>query len=84
MKRIAPLAAEFELLSIPCKRRLLRREQWGFQRGGYPLCVLFARGYGRGAAGRATGFGLTAYPTFGMLAALALVLLLQLLKWIVG
>jgi len=46
--------------------------------------VLFARGYGRGAAGRATGFGLTAYPTFGMLAALALVLLLQLLNWIIG
>ena len=42
--------------------------------------VLFARGYARGAAGRATGFGLTAYPTFGMLAALALMLLLQLLK----
>ena len=46
--------------------------------------VLFARGYSRGATGRATGFGLTAYPTFGMLAALALMLLLQLLKWIIG
>jgi len=46
--------------------------------------VLFARGYPRGAAERATGFGLTAYPTFGMLAALALVLLLHLLNWIIG
>jgi len=41
--------------------------------------VLFARGYTRGAPGRALGFGLTAYPTFGMLAALAVVLLFRLL-----
>ena len=33
--------------------------------------ILFASGYERGAAGRATGFGLTAYPTFGMLTLLA-------------
>lgn len=29
--------------------------------------ILFARGYERGAPGRALGFGLTAYPTFAML-----------------
>jgi hypothetical protein len=46
--------------------------------------VLFARGYTRGAAGRATGFGLTAYPTFGMLATLAVVLLFRLLNWMIG
>jgi hypothetical protein len=43
--------------------------------------VLFARGYKRGAPGRALGFGLTAYPAFGMLAALAMVLMLRLLNW---
>jgi hypothetical protein len=43
--------------------------------------VLFARGYQRGAAGRATGFGLTAYPTFGMLVTLAVVLLFRLVSW---
>ena len=46
--------------------------------------VLFARGYTRGAAGRAMGFGLTAYPTFGMLATLAVVLLFRLLNWMIG
>lgn len=35
--------------------------------------ILFAYGYTRGAPGRALGFGLTAYPTFGMLATLAAV-----------
>ena len=43
--------------------------------------VLFARGYTRGASGRAMGFGLTAYPTFGMLSTLAVVLLFRLLNW---
>ena len=41
--------------------------------------ILFARGYDSGAAGRAMGFGLTAYSTFGMLAAAALALLLRLI-----
>ena len=45
---------------------------------------LFARGYARGAPGRAMGFGLTAYPTFGMLATLTVALLFRLLSWIVG
>jgi hypothetical protein len=40
--------------------------------------IFFARGYTRGAPGRALGFGLTAYPTFGMLATLAAVLLFRL------
>lgn len=40
--------------------------------------VLFARGYAQGAPGRATGFGLTAYPTFGMLAAVAAVMAVRL------
>lgn len=43
--------------------------------------VLFARGYERGAARRATGFGLTAYPTFGMLVTLAVVSLFRLVSW---
>lgn len=46
--------------------------------------VLFARGYALGASGRAAGFGLTAYPTFGMLAAVGMVLSFRLLSWIVG
>jgi hypothetical protein len=46
--------------------------------------ILFTRGYQRGAAGRATGFGLTAYPTFGMLAALAAFLLFRLIRWMIG
>jgi len=41
--------------------------------------VMFTRGYAQGAPGRATGFGLTAYPTFGMLVTVALTLLLRLL-----
>jgi len=41
--------------------------------------ILFTRGYTRGAAGRAMGFGLTAYPTFGMLAAVAVILAFRLL-----
>jgi len=45
--------------------------------------VLFARGYRRGAPERALGFGLTAYPTFGMLATSAVVLLLRLLDWLI-
>jgi hypothetical protein len=40
--------------------------------------VLFARGYARGAPGRATGFGLTAYPTFGMLVTIGVVLMFHL------
>jgi MAPEG family len=40
--------------------------------------ILFARGYTHGASGRALGFGLTAYPTFGMLATLAVVLAIRL------
>ena len=46
--------------------------------------ILFARGYERGAPGRATGFALTAYPTFGMLATVAVTLLFRLLSWISG
>ena len=41
--------------------------------------VFFALGYAQGAPGRATGFGLTAYPTFGMLATVAAVLAFRLL-----
>jgi len=40
--------------------------------------VMFTRGYAQGAPGRATGFGLTAYPTFGMLVTVAIVLALRL------
>ena len=40
--------------------------------------VLFARDYAQGASGRATGFGLTAYPTFGMLVAVSVVLMFRL------
>lgn len=46
--------------------------------------ILFARGYERGAPGRAMGFGLTAYPTFGMLVTLALQLALRTLRWLVA
>ena len=46
--------------------------------------ILFASGYERGAAGRATGFGLTAYPTFGMLTLLAGALGLRILRWLAG
>jgi hypothetical protein len=46
--------------------------------------VFFARGYDRGAAGRAMGFGLTAYPTFGMLATVTVVLLIRLAHWANG
>ena len=45
---------------------------------------LFTRGYTRGAAGRATGFGLTAYPTFGMMAIAAVVLALRMFSWMIG
>jgi hypothetical protein len=41
-------------------------------------------GFERGAAGRATGFGLTAYPTFGMLVTLAVTLSLRLIGWTIG
>ena len=43
--------------------------------------VLFARGYST-RPGRALG-SVTAYPTFGMLATLAVVLLLRLLDWLI-
>lgn len=46
--------------------------------------ILFARGYERGAPGRAMGFGLTAYPTFGMLATSAVALLLRATHWANG
>jgi hypothetical protein len=46
--------------------------------------ILFMSGYERGAAGRATGFGLTAYPTFGMLVTLAVTLSLRLIGWTIG
>jgi hypothetical protein len=46
--------------------------------------LLFARGYAKGAPGRALGFGLTVYPTFGMLATLAVVLSLRLLDLLIG
>jgi len=46
--------------------------------------MLFARGYQRGASGRAMGFGLTAYPTFGMLVTAAVVLLLSSIHWVSG
>ena len=46
--------------------------------------VLFAGGYERGAAGRAIGFGMTAYATFGMLVTLAVVLGLRLLGWLLN
>jgi len=45
--------------------------------------VLFARGYERGAAGRGLGFGLTAYPTFGLLVTVAIVLAGRLVRWFV-
>lgn len=41
--------------------------------------VLFAWGYTRGAPGRAMGFGLTAYPTFGMLVTVGVVLVYRML-----
>ena len=43
--------------------------------------ILFARGYERGAPGRAMGFGLTAYPTFGMVVTSAVALLLRFIHW---
>jgi hypothetical protein len=46
--------------------------------------ILFMAGYERGAGERATGFGLTAYPSFGMLATLAAVLSLRLIRWAIG
>ena len=45
--------------------------------------ILFTRGYEQGAPGRATGFGLTAYPTFGMLVTLAIVLGYRMIDWVV-
>jgi hypothetical protein len=44
--------------------------------------LLFARGYSRGAPGRAMGFGLTMYPNAAMPAVLAIVLALRLSAWI--
>lgn len=46
--------------------------------------IFFARGYERGAPGRAMGFGLTAYPTFGILTVLTAILVLRMLGWLVG
>jgi hypothetical protein len=46
--------------------------------------ILFARGYQRGAPGRAMGFGLTVYPTFGILMVLTATLVLRMLGWLVG
>ena len=44
--------------------------------------VLFSLGYDRGAPGRATGFGLTMYPTAAMLATAAVVLLWRIFAWL--
>ena len=41
--------------------------------------VLFARGYRKGAAGRAMGFGLTMYPTVTQLATLVAVMCYRIL-----
>jgi hypothetical protein len=46
--------------------------------------VLFARGYERGAAGRATGFGLTAYTTFALLITSAVALVFHFIGQLVG
>ena len=45
--------------------------------------TLFALGYERGAPGRAMGFGLTAYPSFGMLTVVAATLAQRMLGWLV-
>ena len=45
--------------------------------------VLFARGYNRGAGGRAMGFGMTMYPTAAMLATVLAVLCYRALAWII-
>jgi len=45
--------------------------------------IFFAAGYARGAAGRALGFGLTAYPTFTLLATAAMIYFLRALGWAV-
>ena len=44
--------------------------------------ILFALGYDRGAAGRGLGFGLTAYPTFGLLGTIAILLAGRLARWL--
>lgn len=46
--------------------------------------LLFSRGYSKGAAGRAMGFGLTMYPNAGMLATLTVVLSIRLLGWLMA
>jgi len=46
--------------------------------------IFFAIGYARGAVGRAIGFGLTAYPTFGLLIALTTLLGYRLLGGLVN
>lgn len=46
--------------------------------------ILFAAGYERGAEGRGLGFGLTAYPTFGLLATLAGLQGWRLMIWMAG
>jgi hypothetical protein len=45
--------------------------------------ILFTVGYQRGAGGRALGFGLTAYPTFGLLITTAAVLGIRSVGWVV-
>ena len=45
--------------------------------------ILFALGYERGAGGRALGFGLTAYPTFGLLITVAVILMMRAAGWLV-
>jgi len=45
--------------------------------------ILFAAGYAKGAEGRAAGFGLTAYPTFALLATLVVLLGVRMAVWAV-
>ena len=45
--------------------------------------ILFTIGYARGAGGRALGFGLTAYPTFGLLITVAVILMMRAAGWLV-
>ena len=45
--------------------------------------ILFAAGYAKGAEGRAAGFGLTAYPTFALLATLVVLLGVRMAVWTV-
>jgi hypothetical protein len=45
--------------------------------------ILFLVGYASGAGGRALGFGLTAYPTFGLLITVAVILIMRAAGWLV-